>query len=175
MLRIVLSLWFLCFACSANANDLPFRSSLRLVGVGAGGRSLVGSAVAVELESVSPGSVGWALTAKHAIEPWVRYHVERFDWSNGVPGARHKYPATVYCMSETHDVALLAVQESATGGPLPSVKMVPAEFEPESGVQLLTVGAPLGGILSPRLAEPLALTTMVESGRAYNMLDEQPA
>ena len=29
--------------------------------------------------------------------------------------------------------------------------MVPAEFEPESGVQLLTVGAPLGGILSPRL------------------------
>ena len=52
----------------------------------------------------------------------MRYHVERFDWSNGVPGSRHKYPATVYCMSETHDVALLAVQESATGGPLPSVK-----------------------------------------------------
>jgi len=106
----------------------------------------VGSAVAVDLESVEPGQIGWALTAKHVLfsrtAPVV---LHSFDWSESGEALRyHAWPAKVSHVSEDNDLALLAVFPCESDGVWRPAKLAPLDYRYSVADPLLSCGCPGG-------------------------------
>ena len=135
----------LCFAivawCSIALGDGPRDASLRFKS----GQN-VGSAVAVDLEAVEPGSVGWALTAKHVLAGRdVPVVLHSFDWSeDGEPLRYHAWPAKVTHVSDQDDLCLLAVFPCESDGVWRPAKLAPASYRYNVADPLASFGCAFG-------------------------------
>lgn len=124
-MRLAALTWLLLLCSTLTAGE-PRESALRFHQ-----GDHVASAVAVDLESIPPGAVGWALTARHVLKRGpVPITLHSYDWSSdGEPEQFHEWPAVVSHVSDRHDLALLIVRPGKSAGRWVPAKLAKRTYE----------------------------------------------